>query len=133
MGSLSIIALAGTRRNLEQATQFPPEVKWDRVIKVEVPGDHGAFPDLSAYEREDFAEFESKMEDHQLFPYMTKCVDAVLDFTVKNAERLEKLCFQNIHSQMHGMKTGGDMFVVAGFVDYEPMRIDKRSPFSLVQ
>ena len=128
MGSLSIIALAGTTRDLETASPFPHEVKWDRVVKVEIPDDHGEFPDTSAYESADFAEFESKMEDHQLFHYMTKCVDAVLDFTTKNADRLAKLNYRNIHCAMHGMKTGGQMFVVAGFVDYEPLMVGKGRP-----
>lgn len=128
MGSMSIIAMAGTTRDLEMASQFPPEVKWDRVVKVEIPDDHGEFPDVSGYESKDFQEFESKMEDGQLFPYMTKCVDAVVDFTTKNAARLEGLNFRNIHSAIHGMNTGGNIFVVAGFVDYEPLRVGKGRP-----
>ena len=128
MGSMSIIAMAGTTRDLEIASQFPPEVKWDRVVKVVIPDDHGEFPDVSGYTAKDFEQFESAMEDAQLMRYMTACVDAVLDFTIKNANRLEKLSFQNILTRMCGMNTGGAMFVVAGFVDYEPLRVSKRRP-----
>ena len=121
MGSMSILAVAGTPRDIAQATCFPENVKFDKVVKIPVPDDHGEFPDLSAYDREDFADFESKMEDNALFRYMTQCVDAVLDFTVKNADRLEKLNYRNINTTMAGMNTGGNVFVVAGFVDYEPL------------
>jgi len=129
---MSIIAMAGTRNDLLTASAFPPEVKWDQVVQVEIPDDHGEFPDTSAYDREDFADFETKMEDDALFPYMTKCVDVVLNFTTKKADGLAKLNFRNIHGSMHGMKTGGKMFVVAGFVDYEPLRVGKGRPFSLI-
>ena len=134
MGTMSVIALAGSKRDLDLATQFPPDVKWDKIVRVEVPDSsgYGEFPDTSAYEAADFADFESKMEDQALFPYMTKCVDAVLDFTVKASVRLETVGFRNIHSSISGMKTGGKMFVVAGFVDYQPLVIDKRRPLSLI-
>lgn len=134
MGSFSIIAMAGTKNDLLTASAFPPDVKWDQVVKVEIPdgSGFGEFPDTSGYDADDFADFESKMEDHQLYPYMTKCVDAVLDFTAKKADGLAKLNFRNIHSSIHGMKTGGKMFVVAGFVDYQPLRVDKRRPLSLI-
>ena len=131
MGSMSILAVAGTPRDIAQATCFPENVKFDKVVKIPVPDDHGEFPDLSAYDREDFADFETKMEDSQLFPYMRQCVDAVLDFTTKHSERLEKLSFRNINSSISGMNTGGDVFVVAGCVDYQPMQIDKRQPLNL--
>jgi hypothetical protein len=131
MGNLSIIAMAGTTRDLEIASQFPPEVKWDRVVKVVVPDDHGYFPDVSHYEAVDFERFESTMEDGALFRYMAQCVDAVLDFTNKNTDRLTKMNF-TVHCAMHGMKTGGQMFVVAGFVDYQPLRIDKRRSLNLI-
>ena len=134
MGSMSIIALSGTPKDLTRATCFPENVKFDKVVKVPLPdgSGFGEFPDLSAYDREDFADFESKMEDNALFPFMTQCVDAVLDFTTKHSERLEKLSFRNINSSISGMNTGGKVFVVAGFVDYQPMQIDKRQPLNLI-
>ena len=132
MGTISIIAMAGTKADLIHACRFPSDVKFDKVVKVEIPDSHGLFPDLSAYDSADFASFESTSEDGQLHRYMTKCVDAVLDFTSKNTERLEKLNFRNINCQMHGMKTGGQIFCVAGFVDYQPLQIDKRRPLNLI-
>ena len=134
MGSMSILAVAGTPRDIAQATRFPENVRFGKVVKVPLPdgSGFGEFPDLSAYDREDFADFETKMEDSQLFPYMRQCVDAVLDFTTTNADRLEKLSFRNINSSISGMNTGGKVFVVAGFVDYQPMQIDKRQPLNLI-
>lgn len=121
MGRLSVIALAGTKHDLAIAIQFPPEVQWDKIIKVEIPGDHGDFPDTSGYEAEDFGDMESKVEDSQLLRYMQTCVDGVLDFVGKNSDRLARLNFQNIESTVAGMNTGGSMFVLAGVVSYEPM------------
>ena len=132
MGTMSVIVMAGTARDLALASDFPPDVKWDKVVKIAIPDDHGQFPDTSGYEMADFQSFETDMEDHQLFPYMTKAVDACLDFLNRNGDRLVKLNFRNIHTSMSGMNTGGDMFVVAGFVDYDPMMIDKRRPNQLI-
>lgn len=132
MSTMSIIVLAGSDRDISQASQFPEDVSWDKIVKIVVPDDHGFFPDTSGYEMADFQQFETDMEDTQLFPYMTKAVDACLDFLTKQGERLEKLNFRNIHTTMSGMNTGGSMFVVAGFVDYQPMVIDKRRVGQLI-
>ena len=132
MGSMSILALAGIPRDLEQATQFPEDVKFDKVVKVAIPDDHGVFPSLEGYDADDFENFETVMEDSQLMPYMTKCVDAVLDFTVKNSDRLALLNYRNINTRICGMNTGGAMFVVAGFVDYQPLQIDKRRLVNMI-
>ena len=129
MNSMSIIAMAGTKRDLMMASTFPPDVQWDKIVKVEIPDNHGCFPDLSGYDMSNFHEFSSDMEDDALYPYMTKCVDAVLDFTVKKAVTMEALNFQDVSSSISGMNTGGAMFVVAGFVNWEPMRIEKKRPF----
>jgi hypothetical protein len=132
MSQLSIIALAGTRRDLDEACKFPPEVKWDKIVKVVIPDDHGSFPSLVGYESEDFAALESTCEDGQLYGYMQTCVDAVLDFVTRNSDRLSLLNFQNIKSTVSGMNTGGQMFVLVGFVTYEPMIVDKSRPFHVV-
>ena len=131
MSQLSIIAIAGTQKDLEQACKFPPEVTWDKVVKVVIPNDHGSFPDLSGYEAKNFAAMESSVEDGQLYGYMQTCVDAVLDFVSKNSDRLALLNFQNIKSTVSGMNTGGEMFVLVGFVSYEPIITSKSRPFHL--
>jgi len=129
----SIIALAGPRSELHKI-RFP-EGTYDKVFKFECPDDHGEFPDMGAYESRsedeggntiishDWEKFESSMEDNQLFPYMTKCVDAVADWMMKRAETLEKLNFINILTTMNGHKFGGKVFAVAGFVTYECMPV----------
>ena len=119
MGRLSVIALAGAKKELMVATSFPPEVQWDKVIQIEIPDDHGDFPDLSGYTAKDYAALESVAEDGQLQGAIQKCVDAVLDYTDKNAQRLERLNFQDIKTTVAGMNTGGKVFVLAGFVSYE--------------
>ncbi len=122
---MSIIAIAGTKADLQIATQFPPDVNWDKIVKVEIPDNHGEFPDTSGYDSKDWMNFESNREDSALLRYIQKCVDAVLDFITKNSDRLSALQFQNIKSTVAGMKTGGDIFALAGFVSYEPMLSSK--------
>lgn len=121
MGQLAIIAMAGTKEDLQIACQFPPDITWDKVVKIEIPDDHGEFPDTSGYNLKKWAAFESNREDSQLHGYMQKCVDAVLDFVTRNSERLSTLHFKNIESIVTGMNEGGSIFVLAGFVNYAPI------------
>lgn len=123
MGNLSIIAMSGTKRDLQQAAQFPPDVKWDKVVLVEIPDDHGEFPTTSGYTRKDFVNFESVSEDSQLYGYMKKCIDVVDDFLTKNDN-------QTLIPTMVGMNEGGSVFILAGLFlppdhplvkSYEPM------------
>ena len=132
----SIIAFAGPKRELKKINI--PNGTYDKIIKFETPDDYGEYPDLGAFEYRyqdedgsdcigyDAEKFQSDMEDHQLYPYMLKCVDAVTEYITKKSEILEKLHFQNIMTTMNGPKFGGRVFCVAGFVTYESIQHSPR-------
>jgi len=126
----SIIAITGRAREIDKI-HFPPGV-YDKIHKFPCPDDHGEFPDMGAYETRaidengnviishDWEQFQSHMEDSQLYPYMLKCADAVTDYLTGEAELLERLGMSNIMTTMNGHKFGGRVFAVAGFVRYQP-------------
>lgn len=131
----SIIALAGPRRDLDK---IKLDDKYDEVLKFSVHSGAGEFPDMGAYEHVvedengnkklswDWQTFKSENEDGALYPYMTKCADAVMDYVFKRAEQLEKLCFQDIVTTIHGPKFGGKVFAVIGFVEYETVEPERK-------
>lgn len=131
----SILAIAGPQRELQKMRI--PEKTYDKVVRFYTPDDHGEFPDMGAYESRhtdedgneyvshDWETFKSDMEDCQLYPYMLKCVDAVADYMMKQAELLERLNFINIKTTMNGHKFGGKVFAIAGFVSYECWPVGK--------
>ena len=118
MPQFSIIAVAGKEEDLKQATNFPPFVVWDKIVRVPIPSDHGQFPDTSGYTSKNWENLSSNVEDCQLHPYMQKCVDAVVDYTTKRSDALVRMQFQDVKTSIHGTNVGGDMFVIAGFVDF---------------
>ena len=116
-GMISGLAIAGSKQALKQIDI--PQETYDVVCKFETPGDHGEFPDTRGYDDKNWEELESVMEDSQLWPYMTKCMDSMVDFTVRESERKCKTGFINVKSTLHWPKEGGPVFMVAGFVEFE--------------
>lgn len=113
----SIIALAGPKsevwsikKALERDTEF------DRVITFDVPDDFGEFPDTSGYVKEDWENIVIDKEDGSLYAFMTKCMDAAIDFTNKKADELDNRGFIQIEKTVHWPRFGGNIFAATGHV-----------------
>ena len=114
------LALAGPKRQIDEITRaIAMESGFSKVLKVYVPDDYGEFPDTSGYTREDFAELESSMEDPALYPFMTKCLDFVVEWNGKRMDKADKRGFVNTESFLHWPKFGGKVFACAGIVKAE--------------
>lgn len=119
MGSIhrSIIALAGPRSDLWYAKKgFEKEKMFDRIITFDVPDDYGEFPDTTGYTAEDWEKITLSQEDGALYPFMTKCMDAVLEFTNKEADAFDRLGYYRIEKSVHWPKFGGTIFACTGHV-----------------
>jgi len=118
----SVIAVAGPTKEIQNMKESFK--MFDKIYTFDVPDDYGEFPDTTGYTREDFDKIESIMEDPALLPYMTKCVDAVMEYNNTRSASLEKLGYIDIEAVLQAPKFGGRIFAAVGFVKaFEPQRI----------
>jgi hypothetical protein len=111
----SIIAIAGPKREV-WILKKDLEDKFDRVITFDVPDSYGEFPDTSGYVKEDWETIVADKEDGSLYSYMTKCMDAAIDFTNKKADELDNRGFEDIEKAVHWPRFGGNIFAATGHV-----------------
>jgi len=97
--------------------------KFKKVELFPTPNDCGDFPNTEGYTAANWAQFESENEDGALFPFMTKCMDAVLDYTDNKYERQCNQYPGRVEKHIHWPKFGGDVFAVTGHVLVYPHRI----------
>jgi len=116
MAHKAIIAVAGPTRETKGIKGVLLKEGFDEVHIFDVPDDYGEFPDTTGYEREDWATIESDMEDPALFPFMTKCMDACLQFTLKWERTFDLLGHVHIENNLHWPKFGGKVFAVTGHI-----------------
>ena len=114
---ISVVAFAGAKRDLDEI-EMPPGT-FNEVHKFEIPDDHGEFPDTSGYTEDNWEQISGTMEDSALWPVMQKCMDCVLEFTLKNEALLDKLGRVNIKKIIQFPKFGGRVYAVCGFVQAE--------------
>jgi len=115
MAHWSIIAIAGPRREIAD-TKKALEDTFDEVHIFEVSDDYGEFPDTSGYTAENWEEMQTEIEDGNLFPIMTKCMDCALDYTNKKERAADMLGCYDIKKSVHWPKFGGKIFAVTGHV-----------------
>lgn len=111
----TVIAIAGPK---DLTGMIKDQIKelYDQVYIFDVPDDYGEFPDTSGYTSENFEQFESEVEDGALYPFMTKCIDAVMDWNTNRSNTLDRLGYQYIESFLHAPKFGGKVFACGGFI-----------------
>jgi len=110
----SIIAFVGPRHEISRIQGL--DEMFDKVMLFDIPDDYGEFPDTSGYTKENWGHLESAMEDPALFGHMTKCMDAVLDWTNSRASIAAQMFYQNVENLIMWPKFGGKIFAVAGVV-----------------
>ena len=111
----SIIALAGPKK-VTWPIRKDLQGMYDRIITFDIPDDYGEFPDTSGYTAQNWEQMQSNREDGSLFPFMTKCMDAVLEYTNDQVKRLDKADYIEIKQDVQWPKFGGDVFAVVGHV-----------------
>lgn len=115
----SILCIAGPQKEYS-SIRGQLEKTFDKVLFFDVPDDYGEFPDTTGYTSENFEQLESTMEDPALYPYMTKCVDAVMEHNRSRAGTLVMLGYKDVEDFIHSPKFGGKLYVVAGIVKAFP-------------
>ena len=116
----SIIVIAGPKRETHDMWK---ELKplFEKYVVFDVTDDYGEFPDTQGYTAKQFSEMESSMEDPALFPFMTKCLDAVMEYNASRVSMMDKLGYHDIEGFIHTPKFGGKIFAVVGMVRaYKP-------------
>ena len=114
---LSMIALAGPKGDLWHAKkEFEKNKMFDRIVTFDVPDDYGEFPDTTGYTAENWEQIVLHKEDGALYSFMTKCMDAVLDYTNKQSDHLDRLGYTDIQKNVHWPKFGGNIFCCTGHV-----------------
>src|SRR4030065_2229844 len=108
----SIMALVGPK-NETNKIKSNMEKMFDKLVVFDIPDDYGEFPDTTGYEADDYTQFESDMEDSNLYPYMMKCIDAVEDYNNSRSKTLEILGYRDIEAILTAPKYGGKVWCVA--------------------
>jgi len=117
----SIIALAGPKAEIWNIKKtFERDKMFDEIVLVNVPDDFGEFPDTTGYTEEHWESIVLDQEDGNLYGYMTKCMDACLEFTNKRADQADNLGMIDINKAVHWPKFGGTVFAVTGHVTAMP-------------
>lgn len=111
----SIIAVAGPRTETWKLKK-ELEKNFDRVITFDVPDSYGEFPDTSGYVEDDWQTVVADKEDGSLYSYMTKCMDACIDFTNKKCDEMDNRGFVDIEKAIHWPRFGGNIFAATGHV-----------------
>ena len=89
---------------------------FDEVKIFEIPDDYGEFPDTTGYTADNWETMSSDVEDSNLYPYMTKAMDAALEFVNRRYKTADKLGFKSLEKHIHWPKFGGKIFAVTGHV-----------------
>ncbi len=111
----SIIAVAGPKSDIWKLKKNL-EKTFDRVISFDVPDDYGEFPDTSGYIKDDWENIKIDKEDGSLYSFMTKCMDAAIDFTNKKTDEMDNRGFVEIEKAVHWPRFGGNIFAATGHV-----------------
>lgn len=120
----TIIAIAGPKTEVAAtAKSLRADGKFTKVLSFFTPDDHGSFPDTQGYEAENFAELESDCEDPALYKYMTKCMDACLEYVNKKFKWADERFNGEIEKNLNWPKVGGKLFFVTGHVTVYPGNI----------
>ena len=116
MSVYGILVIAGPKHLLPIVKQLEDTENISEMVTFEVPDDYGEFPDTSGYTEDNWREQILTMEDSNLYPYMTKCMDAALDWTSKRHRTIDGLGYRNIETFIHWPKFGGKVYAVMGVV-----------------
>ena len=92
------------------------KANFHKVLVFRIPDDYGEFPDTSGYERKDFEKLESNLEDPNLYKYMQRALDAVVEFNDKRLIRFEKRGYEDLEGFIHAPKFGSRIFCTIGIV-----------------
>ena len=125
----SVLAVVGPQKLLEDM-EDPLKECYEKLHLFYIPDDYGEFPDTLGYTSKNWKTLEQDMEDPNLFPFMQKALDAVLDFNNKRQDTLDRLGYRDVESFLHAPKFGGKIWAAAGFVRaYSPDYLKKAQTF----
>lgn len=112
----SIITVTGPKNMINEVIDQEIREMFNEVLTFEIPDDYGEFPDTTGYTADNWGKMASTVEDSNLYPYMTRAMDAVLEFVNRRWTTADKLGYENLERHIHWPKFGGRIFVVTGHV-----------------
>lgn len=104
--------------NVQKASDLIDKLKpmCDECILIEMPDNYGNFPETMGYNNPDWQNLKPELQDEQTFPFMTKTVDAVVEFTNRRWSTLDRLGYKNIGKLSMATRFGGRLFAAVGVV-----------------
>ena len=96
----------------------------EEVRFIEMPDDYGNFPETMGYNSPKWEELVPELQDEQTYPYMTKAVDAVVEFTNRRWTTLDKIGYRDLGKLAMATRFGGRIFAAIGIVNGGPPAYD---------
>lgn len=120
----SVLAIAGPHEEAMLAKSEMLDAKmYNKVYAFGHADDYGNYPDTTGYEDGNWEDIELVDEDSNLYKYMTKCMDAVLEYVNKKYTYCCGVYGGNVEKHIHWPRKGGKMFFVTGHVIVEAGKV----------
>ena len=119
----SSIAFVGPQRLLSVIENNEIKEMFSKVYWFHIPDDYGEFPDTTGYTKKNWENLESELEDNNLYPFMQKALDAIVEFNNKRAQSFAKMDYMDVEGFLHSPKFGGKVWAVGGAVRGFPPRL----------
>ena len=100
---------------LQRLNEFFEECRY-----FQMPDDYGNFPDTTGYLAQRWQDLKPEIEDSNTYPWMTKCIDAVVEFTNRRWGILDKLGYKGLGKVTLATRFGGRLFAAIGIVQARP-------------
>lgn len=116
----AILAVAGPESEAKKARYDMLESGlYNKVYAFGHPDDYGDYPDTSGYNDDQWESIELLDEDSNLWKYMQKCMDCVLEYVNKRYSHCCDMFPGSVAKHIHWPKKGGKLFFVTGHVVVE--------------
>lgn len=116
----SILVITGPTREIKGIIDAELSEMFNEIKTFDITDDYGEFPDTTGYTADNWEKMSSQVEDSNLYPFMTRAMDAVLEFVNRRWNTADKLGYQNLERHSHWPKFGGKIFAVTGHVVCTP-------------
>lgn len=107
--------LKTTSELMEKLTEY-----FDERHFFQMPDNYGNFPDTTGYLMERWQDLKPELEDSNTYPWMTKCIDAVVEFSNRRWGTLDRLGYKGLGKVTLATRFGGRLFAAIGIVQARP-------------
>ena len=97
----------------------------EECVFIEMPDDYGNFPETMGYNDPHWESLRPELQDEQTYPYMTKAVDAVVEFTNRRWTTMDRLGYRHLGKISMATRFGGRLFAAVGIVHGGPPEYER--------